>query len=448
MQFIETALAFAVTMLVLSMVVSTFVELLHRLFAMREKGLKYMLGQMFDQVLTKYIAPTIKTKVDADDKITAALKNDTVQSMIKSARDGFVERMSANRSPVGIAPDPRLAVNAPKDAAKPAWQIGNIWGGRDLTTLTPAEFMERFGSDELGKTLNDAVKAGGADVAQAVEVVLKDIAQKFEAFGKEAGAYFEGRARFVSVMVAIVFAFAVHVDAIDLFQTFLRDPNVRAKVIEQTQAVTAQQKAAQDKLHAASKPTAPATGVAGQAPAAEAAGGAPASAGAKSDPEVEKLKEDLRKAIDDTKKTTTQLSDLGVPIGWKNKDTDTLNFLKELPVCTKKGMPDRAVPVSDKCGDGEERKTVGFGAVSLFFSLLLGGFLVGLGGPFWYDAVMGLTNIRSVAGKVTGANTQSQAAAAAAATASPADADKAQPVTPVGAFEVSSLTPAPKKKQE
>jgi len=62
MQLIEAALAFAITMLALSLVVSSFVEIIHRICSMREAGLKYMLGQMFDQVIAKYLS---------DDKVLA-----------------------------------------------------------------------------------------------------------------------------------------------------------------------------------------------------------------------------------------------------------------------------------------------------------------------------------------------------------------------------------------
>jgi hypothetical protein len=90
----------------------------------------------------------------------------------------------------------------------------------------------------------------GYQAAAAADAVLKDIAQKFEAFGKEAQIYFEGRARLLSVTVAVIFAFAAHVDAIDLLRAYLHDPNARAKAIEQTQAVTAQYKAAQEAARA------------------------------------------------------------------------------------------------------------------------------------------------------------------------------------------------------
>ena len=44
MQLIEAALAFAITMLALSLIVSSFVEIIHRAFKMREAGLKICLA--------------------------------------------------------------------------------------------------------------------------------------------------------------------------------------------------------------------------------------------------------------------------------------------------------------------------------------------------------------------------------------------------------------------
>src|SRR5438132_13590611 len=104
MQLIEAALAFAITMLALSLVVSSFVEIIHRIFSMREEGLKHVLRQMFDQVLKKHLT---------DDKILALVNQSRpegqppiaiAEEALKIFRDGFVERMSANRAPMGAAP--------------------------------------------------------------------------------------------------------------------------------------------------------------------------------------------------------------------------------------------------------------------------------------------------------------------------------------------------------
>ena len=66
MQLIEAALAFAITMLALSLVVSSFVEIIHRICSMREAGLKYVLDQMLNQVLDKHIRSGIAARVQAD----------------------------------------------------------------------------------------------------------------------------------------------------------------------------------------------------------------------------------------------------------------------------------------------------------------------------------------------------------------------------------------------
>src|SRR5215510_7632469 len=95
MQLIEAALAFAITMLALSLVVSSFVEIIHRIFSMREAGLKHVLGRVFDQVLEKYVKPAITAAVQADPNVAAAARNERVQELLQSARTGFVERMSA-----------------------------------------------------------------------------------------------------------------------------------------------------------------------------------------------------------------------------------------------------------------------------------------------------------------------------------------------------------------
>jgi hypothetical protein len=553
MPLIEAALAFAITMLALSLIVSSFVELIHRGFKMREAGLQYMLGQLFDQVLVQYLRPLADKELATNPK----LQGKTIQDAYKAVRESFVERMTANRAPVGLKPDPTLsaipqpvapvpaapAAAAPGATAEPAapaalvraglkqwwsenvtkpwsgktrpWpQLGNIWGGRRVTSLTPTDFMERLGSVEVGAQIKQAVTGGGhspvsavdavfkdiaqkigsidikeqirkgvretgkpevelaadavASVAQrlavidagaeirkfatatgqgasdAVDTVLKDIAQKFDGFGKDAATYFEGRARFMSVMIAIVLAFAVHVDAIDLFRTYLRDPNARAKAIEQSQAVTAQYKAAQDAAEALKKVVPD-----------------PAAAPADVKAQVEKLKKDFEAATANTNATVKEYADLGVPIGWTPERLNAADMKALLWTCTqlKEGEKPRFWTLRQECQPdeegykglkGQQHKHVYVQIPTdpgILFYLFLGGLLVGLGSPFWYDAVTGLTNIRSTV-KGASAAPQPQAAAVGAAPPAtpPAAVDKPQPETPVGAFQVANIALAARKK--
>jgi hypothetical protein len=434
MPLIEAALAFAITMFVLSLVCSSLVEVIHRALKLRENGLEYMLEQLFDQVLSKYLDPFVAAKLAdidyvkklADSKELRAV-DITVAHVLDSARNSFVERMTANRVPVGLPADRALAHRPVPGTKKPPLRLGNLWGGRRVKELSITDFMDRLGSAEIGTAIKAKVEAAataaGNSAADAVDVVLKDIAQKFDGFGRDAAVYFEGRARMMSVLIAILLAFIVHVDAVDLFKTYLRDPNARAKVIEQAQAVTAQYKASAEAAQAltslAKENVAP--------PDAK--------------DQFEQLKKTWNDALNNVTTTATQFSDLGAPLGWTAERIKDSGMHVLIWSCL-----DRTTKESqgfDKlmraCGDddpgfagarGTQYKDIWFGVPTVpraWLYLLLGGLLIGLGSPFWYDVVTGLTSLRSGA-----------TAPAPPAGQAPAPSDRAQPVTPVGAFQVSN----------
>jgi hypothetical protein len=425
MQLIEAALAFAITMLALSLVVSSFVEIIHRIFSMREAGLKYVLGQMFDQVLAKYVAPAITRAVAADTAIAAAARNDRIRELLADARTAFVERMSANRAPMGVTPKATPTDPAAHVANNPARAFG-LWSGRDLAAMTPAEFMERLGSMDVGQAIADAdaaatnaAREAGATAADAVNVVLKDVTQKFEAFGREASVYFEGRARLLSVAVAIALAFLAHVDAVDLFRTYLRDPNARAKVIEQSEAVTARYKAAKEAADAVKD-------------IVKDANAAPPDVKA----QVEKIKQDWTEAIGKADATVKQYADLGVPLGWNDERIERAKMYELVWTCKdpNKKEGEGFTSLWKDCGKNHWRREI-WGQVptspGVWFYLFLGGLLVGLGAPFWYNAVVGLTNIRNAARGTASADAQTGAAVVAAG------AGTTQPATPVDVFRVA-----------
>src|SRR5437588_4222154 len=131
MQLIEAALAFAITMLVLSLVVSSFVELVHRVFSMREAGLKHMLGQLFDQVIAKYAAPD-KFAMRNDMKLSPEERN-LAQAAIDKLKEQFVGRMSANRAPMRATrkATPSDAPEKVKGKDKWDWAV-SVGSGRDL----------------------------------------------------------------------------------------------------------------------------------------------------------------------------------------------------------------------------------------------------------------------------------------------------------------------------
>jgi hypothetical protein len=322
------------------------------------------------------------------------------------------------------------------------------------------DVTQKLRSIDLSQEINRVATTTTKDAADALDNVVKDIAQKFDGFGKDAGKYFEGRARMMSVLVAIALAFLAHVDAVDLFKTYLHDPNARTKVIEQTQAVTAQYKAAKEAADAL-KQIAPAANSADTgkqpAPAANAADADTQPTPAAKTPldntasaQIKQLREDWQAAIGDVNATIKQYADLGVPLGWTTDRINAAEMWQLVWTCKNdKGESEgwSWSTLQPKCKDDAKDykdgpKNTQYRDVwvevpmspRLWLYLFLGGLLIGLGSPFWYDAVTSLTNIRNAAGGQKGAAPPLAPAAAPVS----ADATKAQPVTPVGAFRVAN----------
>jgi hypothetical protein len=244
--------------------------------------------------------------------------------------------------------------------------------------------MERLGGSEYGAQLVALASTAGE---KGVEWLVQDVAQKFDAFGAEASEYFESRARLLSVIVGFVLAFAINVNAIALFDAFMKRPDVTQAVIARGQAATQSYEKLQTQVDSLNASAARAS-----------AGGADATP---SDAATQKALADSRASVqnaaDQASAAVKDLQSVGVPIGWNPQS------LAELRSST---------------------------ATSLL-GLVLGGLLIGLGAPFWYKAVQALTGARTV-------SRGAQESAGARATTSPAPAAPNQlPNTPIDAFHAA-----------
>ncbi|MEA2870428.1 MAG: hypothetical protein QOH67_404 [Hyphomicrobiales bacterium] len=454
MQIISAALAFAITMLVLSMLVASLVETIHRLLAMRERGLYYLLGRFYDDVLGPY----------------RRNPNNPAWRPSPALRADFQDRMSELRTPVGLtvstgtartstslldwgnpnaAPGPTGLVQRSKNflSALLGGLIAN-WRGRGLSNLTCIEFMTRLGAHPLsdriiakaeavaaaptpppGPAAGNATPAAGNPPPNPIDIVLQDIALKFEIYGNEASVSFERRARTLSVTVAFVVALVLHVNAVDIFTTLVQNPAVAEAVIARKDELTKDANA----TVAAMEKKIPAV----------AATGAELQVLQQAAKEIDALKKEYADAVAKLKGAESQLAGLGVPIGWTEERKRAAAFWPEWKwySCEKAGEPARHVKANEQCRTGEKRVTsIGFGvptAWSVLFGLLLGGLLVGLGSPFWAQMVNSLTNIRNVArGQTTPSQGTPSPTADVSAGAGGAK-ETPQPRTPVDAFKAA-----------
>src|SRR6185369_2257943 len=198
MAWLSAALAFVVAMILFSTIASAATESLHRVFHMRERGLRKTLERLFDDVVWPSLSP------------------DGPADAPQAIRDDFLDVLTRNRAvrPLG-----------------PTRSIGYWFAPRSISCLDTTELVARLAETQIGKALT---AAGDAEV----EAVVRNVARQFERLGADASASFEERARAVSISVAMLVAFALNIDAVRLFSSLVAQPELAAKLIHQEETST------------------------------------------------------------------------------------------------------------------------------------------------------------------------------------------------------------------
>lgn len=205
MLWIEAALAFAITMMILSTIVSVIIETGHRIFRVRETGLQQFMVRLHQDI----IAPLLP-----------AAENSTPQA---NALQTFVQRMTT--SPFA-------------STAKPAL-LDHLINAHQLTALSTREFISRLATTPEGQALYQQAAGVEINLAGSLRSQLAHITHHFDTIGNGASDYFKRRAGLYSLVIGIVLAFSCNINAPHLLQTFLADKDTRLQLVEKTQALDA-----------------------------------------------------------------------------------------------------------------------------------------------------------------------------------------------------------------
>jgi len=398
MIWLNASLAFALAMIIFCTMVTAVTEAVHHFFNMRQRGLERMLEQLFEKVIWPRVSPSV----------TAAKE---------TIKREFLTTLTSN---------PAVEQHEGRLSGLRLW-----FAPRQLSSLTLTQFAERFADTDLGKEL---WSSGRPYATQVVD----DVARRFKNFEQGATAYFGQRAQMVSLMIAILLAFALNVHAIRLFTAFLTDQQLTARVLAQADSINAtyrEQRAAAPppvEAAAAAKPD-------GQQPAADdppTSNAAPATgnstAGAANEADVEALREKIAFMNDQLAVSTA----LGLPIG--NAYYPWCLDAAPGPICkdrlTWKRLGEASITP----------QSVGR-FLSWFVSVLLAGVLIGLGGPFWFSAFSNLSafvRLLGVPDKQTKAEVKDSTA-----TAQPPTVEAPRPQTAGEAFAAMAEATAPRSAQ-
>ena len=381
MIWLEAALAFALTMTLLATIVTMLMEVGYRLFLTREKGFNLMICVLFEQVLW----PRVRQRL--------------TDTSIDAARQAFVEALTCN--PVAQVHSRRM------------------WRRLDphhVQSMSIMQFAERLAGTDVGRAI-------AAEGNARITAMINDLAQKFDRYGAAASQRFVDRSRVWTVAISFVLAFALNVDGIRLFQTFLHDDDTRKAVVGLQEKIENAYKGAQEKQAALLSVDA------GKQPQAESLQAA-----------REQI-EDMHSVAVQAQKQVLDLTTLGVPIGFDY-----------FPICRQaQGKSPASAAAANAANrnylDPKCRTTASsFGLLedTTFWgwlgSVIITGFLIGLGSPFWFDLVRGLSqSIRLLKSADDDSKIAPQTAAASVSERVPT----APPQNPVEAFTTAMAAAPP-----
>ncbi len=336
---LQAFLALALSMLSLSTIATVAVELVNRVLHFRGNDLRRMLQSFYETELQELVNSQLGL---------------TDPDKIAEQRDAVVKTLISN--PLVPAPG--------------RWR--SSWM-KDLTKLSTADMIKLLPKTAVGRAL-------AARSAEEVDALLDNAIVRYEQYGDAASDFFRRRSQVASIIAGIVIAFMLNVDALLMLQTYAADPAARQAVLAHTESIIATWEQVNDGEEPSPRRDAPAGGDVAQTKDGQqgAPGGGGDDAGGDGNgasqlqPGEEELKQ-MRALVDDLR------TYVGVPLGY-HESLPPRSFLRpsQRTSSTTAGQPPGA-------------SLLQFGY--WFIRVLASGLLIGLGGPFWFNAVKTLMSL-------------------------------------------------------
>ncbi len=239
---IEGFLAFALTMLALTTGVSAIVGVVHRVRRRRARGLRDMIRMFY----LHEVKPLLPEDSPPSAEASTDRRADFIADMTLMPMPIVVEKMEVDEGHWH-----KKFESAERLSGLPWYQVlfhprrlGRRWQTLrySLEALTDAEFSHRLAESDVGKALKESAAWERKGLSSWEELDAWFL-QMFQTVGAAASETFERYSRGWSVAIAFCLAFSVNVDSIDLLNSYLTDPELRASVIAQSDAILMQRPA-------------------------------------------------------------------------------------------------------------------------------------------------------------------------------------------------------------
>ena len=353
LDILQSFLAFAATMLVLATLVTLIIEIVARIFRRRYRIFTHLLRQLFKKELQPLIESNIKARLGEDP--------DKIKAEIDSRIDIFLDEI--RNSPL-----------EPVEDKNPLTWFGGWlrWFGADRSEkLTTEEFIRRLARSHTGREIYQ-------QTAGRVNRLIDSLCLRYKELSEAMSEYIKNSSSILSMAIGIILAFTINFEAYRLFNFYIENPDVARNVADNAAAYADAYTEAQERLDEAL-----------------AALDRPETEQAESIADAREEIESIQERLESVPANVLELSAEGIPIG-----------LDYFPFCRFRDTITTDGEVAYPCKDAESRYRLFSSKGSAtdlwpdyllwFIKVIITGVLIGLGGPFWYDAVRGLARATQI----------------------------------------------------
>ena len=301
MPILDAALAFALTMLVISTTVTAFLSFGRFVAGTRRDVMRKMLEEYY----TKELQPVINREMVR------------LKGVVNATTEAELKKLAGEVSTSKLFAD--------VDVSK-------------LVEASTSEITERLKRSDLGTKLM-------TDLKNEADTIFDELGKRYEAVGARFTVSFRTKSKWWATGIALVLALALNIDSIFIMDSYIKNQGLRDAVIAQRDSIQ------QDYTDLVSS-------MEGQ------------------DDTV--TKKQLEDAFSTSQNQVTTLTGIGLPLGWTY-------------------FPHVGLTDSQSKEFTDKNNTQGWTFWALGILLTAG--LAGLGGPFWYDAVSGISHAADAARK-------------------------------------------------
>lgn len=324
MPLLEALLALALTLLSLAMIATLIVEMIHRIAETRARNLKTMLEKFYDTKLKEIFKIELQISAEELDKYKTELINELIENpLVKEGKQaGAIKSYFKERASF-----------------------------KNLTSLSTEDLFKRLASTNFGKKIKKKTEA-------KIDEIVDSLSHSYDEIGAATSDLFKRKAQITSLLVGIVVAFVFNANAIQIYKSYLFNPQARAATVVRVDAALEN---------------------------------------------FTKMTENMKESDTTTSTGNTTSTDNQKGYETQNELVEDVNIIRE----EIKNLKDMSFPIgytSDKAPLKWPKDSLfksWFNFVIWVLEVFGTGLLIGLGGPFWFNVVRKLSNVLQVIRGVT-----------------------------------------------